>query len=167
MVAILVTWPRPFEKLSFPHPMEAPYEIWLWLAKQFLRRRCLKSVDDDGRPRGWRMDNRACLYYKLTYEPKGSGELIKSRENRPKINHLALFTCLEFSFTEICIILLMNFLSFIWVSRRAKAKLFKCPWVNWWIYNENESCSCIWCWADKMRHAEKIKEMSKVSSPEL
>ena len=36
--------------LSFPHPMEAPYEIWLWLAERFLRR-CLKSVDadDDGR----------------------------------------------------------------------------------------------------------------------
>ena len=112
---------------------------------------------DDGRPRGRRMDNGACLYYKLTYEAKGSGELIKSKENRPKINLLALFTCLEFSFTEICIFLLMNFLSFIWVSRRAKAKLFKCPWVNWWIYNENESCSCIWCWADKMRHAERQK----------
>ena len=27
--------------------------------------------DDDGRT-----DNGACIYYKLTYEPKGSGELI-------------------------------------------------------------------------------------------
>ena len=36
-------------KRSFPHPMEAPYESWLWLAKRFLRRRCLKTVDD--RPR--------------------------------------------------------------------------------------------------------------------
>ena len=33
-------------KLSFPHPREAPYEIWLWLAQWFQRRRCLKSVDD-------------------------------------------------------------------------------------------------------------------------
>ena len=40
----------------------APYEIWLF--KQFLRRRCSKSVDDG-----------ACLYYKLTHEPKGSDEL--------------------------------------------------------------------------------------------
>ena len=32
-------------KLSFIHPIEAPYEIWLWLAQWFLRR-CLKSVDD-------------------------------------------------------------------------------------------------------------------------
>ena len=29
MAAILVMWPRPFEQLSFPHPIEAPYEIWL------------------------------------------------------------------------------------------------------------------------------------------
>ena len=34
---------------SFPHPIEAPHEIWLWLAQWFLRRRHLKSVDDDGR----------------------------------------------------------------------------------------------------------------------
>ena len=33
-------------KLSFPHPMETPYEIWLQSAQWFLRRRCLKSVDD-------------------------------------------------------------------------------------------------------------------------
>ena len=35
-------------------PMEAPYEIWLWLAQWFLRRRGLKSVEDgwtdDGNP---------------------------------------------------------------------------------------------------------------------
>ena len=33
-------------KLSFLHPMETPYEIWLQSAQWFLRRRCLKSVDD-------------------------------------------------------------------------------------------------------------------------
>ena len=49
MAAILVMWPGPFEQTFFPHPMEAPYEIWLWLAKRFLRRRCLKSVDDKRR----------------------------------------------------------------------------------------------------------------------
>ena len=59
-------------KLLFPYPMEAPYEIWLWLAQWFLRRRCLKSVDDGRR---WRMDDRACPYYKLTHELKGSHEL--------------------------------------------------------------------------------------------
>ena len=52
--------------------METPYEILLWLAKRFLRRRRLKSVDDDDVRR---TDNAACLYYKLTYEPKDSGEL--------------------------------------------------------------------------------------------
>ena len=35
-------------KFLFPHNIDAPYEIWLWLAQWFLRRRCLKSVDDDG-----------------------------------------------------------------------------------------------------------------------
>ena len=50
-------------KLSFPHSIVAPYEIWLWLVQCFLRRRCLKSVDDDV----WQTD----LSYKLT----GSGEL--------------------------------------------------------------------------------------------
>ena len=29
--------------------MDAPYEIWLWLDQWFLRRRCLKSVDDGRR----------------------------------------------------------------------------------------------------------------------
>ena len=74
MAAILVMWPGPFEQLLFPHPMEASYEIWLWSAKTFQKRRCLKSVDNDGR-RTTTTDNGACLYYKLTYEPKGSGEL--------------------------------------------------------------------------------------------
>ena len=43
MAAILVTWPGSFE-LSFPHPFEAPYEIWLWLAQRFLSRRCWKMT---------------------------------------------------------------------------------------------------------------------------
>ena len=38
-----------FNKLSFPHPIQAPYEIWLWLVQWFLGRRCLKSVEDDVR----------------------------------------------------------------------------------------------------------------------
>ena len=71
MAATLVMWPDPVNKLSFPHPTEAPYEIWLWLAQPFWRR-SLKSVDmDDGRT-----DDRPRLYYKLTNEPKGSGELM-------------------------------------------------------------------------------------------
>ena len=36
--------PDPANKLSFPYPTEAPYEIWLWLAQRFCRR-SLKSVD--------------------------------------------------------------------------------------------------------------------------
>ena len=59
MVAILAMWPESFEQTFVPHPIEAPYKIWLWLAKRFLRRWCLKSVDD-GR---WRRPT-----YKLTNE---------------------------------------------------------------------------------------------------
>ena len=47
----------------FPYPIEAPYEIWLWLAQWFLRRRCLKGVDDD------------YISYKLTKWAFGWGEL--------------------------------------------------------------------------------------------
>ena len=45
-------------KLSFPHPMETPYEIWLQSAQWFLRRGCLKIPTTE-----------ACLSYKLTTEP--------------------------------------------------------------------------------------------------
>ena len=58
--------PGPFEQ-TFPHSMEAQYEIWLRMGQLFLR--CSKSVDDR------QTDDGACLYYKLTHEPKGSGEL--------------------------------------------------------------------------------------------
>ena len=72
MAAILVMWPGPFEQLSFSHLMEAPYEIWLQLAQWLQRRRCFKMLAYDGRRT---TDGGACLYYKLTNEPKGSGEL--------------------------------------------------------------------------------------------
>ena len=74
--------------------MEAPYEIWLWLAKRFLRRRCLKSVDDGQR----QMDNGACLIYKLTYEPKGSGELIKNNQS----TETTKITCSHFYNLSVC-----------------------------------------------------------------
>ena len=63
--------PHPANKLLFPRTMEAPHEIWLWLAQRqwFCKRRSLKMVD------GLWMDNGPWLYYKLTNEPKGSGEL--------------------------------------------------------------------------------------------
>ena len=41
MAAIFVMWPGLLEHTF------APCEIWLWLAQWFLRRRCLKSVDDN------------------------------------------------------------------------------------------------------------------------
>ena len=51
-------------KLSFPLPKEAPHKIWLWSAKRFLRRRCLKNVD--GRRRT-PTDDGPWVYYKLTF----------------------------------------------------------------------------------------------------
>ena len=63
-VASLVMWPGLFEQIFIPPPlpMETPYEIWLQSALWFLRRRCLKSVDD-------RQTTEAYISYKLTNEP--------------------------------------------------------------------------------------------------
>ena len=64
MAAILVMWPGTLEQTFVPHLTEVPYEIWLWLALWFLRRKCLKSVDDDGQ-----RTTEDYLSYKLTSEP--------------------------------------------------------------------------------------------------
>ena len=69
-------YPDAPNKLLFPRPMEAPQEIWLRLAQRFWRRRSLKMVDGRQRTTEGR---RACLYYKLTNEPKCSGELKTKR----------------------------------------------------------------------------------------
>ena len=71
--------------------MEAPYEIWLQLDQWLQRRRCFKMLAYDG----WRtMDGGPCLYYKLTSEPKGSGELKTHRKNALTIFALnTLRTC--------------------------------------------------------------------------
>ena len=47
IAAILVMWPDHLNKLSFPHPKESPYEIWVQLAQWFHRRGCLKMLTDD------------------------------------------------------------------------------------------------------------------------
>ena len=80
--------PDPANKLLFPHPIEAPCEIWLWLAQRFWRRSCLKSVD--GRMTDGRTDDGPWLYYKLTNEPKGSGEL--KSPNFQKLQKKCMFT---------------------------------------------------------------------------
>ena len=67
--AVSVVWPRCCEHL-FHLSMEAPYNIWLWLAQWLLTSVSRVWMTDDGRT-----DSGARLYYKLTYEPKGSGEL--------------------------------------------------------------------------------------------
>ena len=104
MAAILVMWPGPFEQTSVPHPIEAPYEIWLWLAQWFLRR-CIKSVDN-GRWRRMTYNRRrtteAYLSYKLTKWAFGSGELkmylckLFSKDPIPLLNAFFHYSkCLE------------------------------------------------------------------------
>ena len=68
MSAILVMWQNHLNKLSFPHPLMPPHEIWLWLACCFWGKDVWKWWVTDG-------PMEACLYYKLTHEPEGSGKL--------------------------------------------------------------------------------------------
>ena len=44
---ILVMWPGPHTQTTFPHPMEAPHEIWLQSAQWFQRKRRLKMWTHD------------------------------------------------------------------------------------------------------------------------
>ena len=74
MAAILSSDLDHLNKLSFPHPKEAPYEIWLQSA-QWFQRRCLKKLTYNTHAQI--RTTEAYLYYKLTNEPKGLGELIK------------------------------------------------------------------------------------------
>ena len=62
-------------KLSFPRPKEAPHEIWLQWAQWFQRRWCLKMLTTHTYIHTYERTTEAYLYYKLTNEPKGSGEL--------------------------------------------------------------------------------------------
>ena len=64
MEAILLIRHGSFEQTFGPH-MEAPYEIWLQLAQWLQRRRCFKMLTD-----GVQRTAEACLYFKLTSEPK-------------------------------------------------------------------------------------------------
>ena len=64
---------RPYDldrlnKLSFPHPMEAPHEMWLQSAQWFLPRRCLKMLTHIPT---YTRTTKAYLYYKAF----GSGKL--------------------------------------------------------------------------------------------
>ena len=48
--AILVMWPGPFEQTFVPHPMEAPYEIWLTgqaVFEEKIFKECGRRMTDD------------------------------------------------------------------------------------------------------------------------
>ena len=74
MVAILVMWPEPFEQTFVP--LSHGGSIWnVTLIGQAVSEE--KLFKECGRRRRTTADgNGACLYYELTYEPKGSGKLI-------------------------------------------------------------------------------------------
>ena len=76
MVAFLIKWPGPFEQTFLPPCHWC--SIWdLALAGPVVIEKMLKSLDDRWKLMiGWLTG--ACLYYKLSHEPKGSGELISS-----------------------------------------------------------------------------------------
>ena len=84
----------PTNKLSFPHLMDAPHEIWLQLAQWFERRRCLKNMTDD------RLKTTAIEAGHTIGSPwaKGSDELI-SYQIVPKY-HTYYNTCPKFN--KIC-----------------------------------------------------------------
>ena len=68
------SWSRdldPANKLSSPHPTEVSYKNLASIGQAVLEKKSFEMVD------GRRTDDGACLYYKLTNEPKGSGELEK------------------------------------------------------------------------------------------
>ena len=70
MAAILIMWPRPREQ-SFVPPSHRE-SIWnlALIGPAVLEKKIFEN--------GGRMDDGPWLYYKLTNEPKGSGELIIS-----------------------------------------------------------------------------------------
>ena len=89
IAAIQVTWPEWLEQTFFPSSQCGP--TWN-LADPVVSEK--KMFENGGRQRS--ADGQmteACLYYKLTHEPKGSGEL--NRDN-PKWN---LYVCNEKFFT--------------------------------------------------------------------
>ena len=70
VAANLVMWPGPFEQIFVP--LSHGGAIWnLTLTGQAVSAE--KMFKECGRRQ--RTDNEACLYYKLTYESKGSAEL--------------------------------------------------------------------------------------------
>ena len=73
IAAILVMWPEPFEQTFVPPSHGGSRWNFTFNGKAVSEEKLFKEC---GR---WRRTIiRACLYYKLTYEPKGSDELKKS-----------------------------------------------------------------------------------------
>ena len=134
IAAILVMWPGPFEQISFPHPREAPYGIWLWLAQWFQKRRCLKSVDyrrgtDEGQTTDGRWTTEDYLSYKLTKWAFGSGELkIELFENLPLILKIFIATVSKWQQVQ-------------WKVKTYMAISFKMHNLGWFSMQSYPSCT--------------------------
>ena len=73
MAAILVIWLLPFEQTFVPPSHGGSIWNLTLIGQTFSEEKMFKECERR------RMDNRACLYYKFTYEPKGSGELKRDK----------------------------------------------------------------------------------------
>ena len=101
MVAILIKWPRCGEHIFVP-PAPEGFTWNLALTSPMYSKE--KTFEDCRQPTTDRQrDGGACLYYKLTYEPKGSGELIKHQKERIwKLFPLSGTTLIRLLFSLVC-----------------------------------------------------------------
>ena len=76
MAAILVMWPGPFEQTFVPPTQGGSIWNLSSIGPVISEEKMFENVDTHTHIH---TDDRAYLYYKLTNEPKGSGELAKSR----------------------------------------------------------------------------------------
>ena len=69
MAAILVMWPEPFEQTFVPPSQGGPTWNLASIGPVVSEEKMFENVDNNN------IHTEAYLYYKLTYEHKGSGEL--------------------------------------------------------------------------------------------
>ena len=139
-------------KLSFPRPKETPHEIWLQTVQWFQRRRCLKMLTTHTHT--YIRTTEAYLSYKLTTEPKGSGELKKQsklpfkQHHGPSCKHsysdskhsmpqqaLRNFNISQYRFIK-------------WLKKSDKTRtIYLSIWIPFWITSKNEqSKSTVYCY---------------------
>ena len=88
-----------FSNFSFPHPKEAPYEIWAKLAQRFQRRSRLKMLTDgrtDGHTDSRTDDGRKVIT--IAHTEQSSGELkMYNSTSKSDLKHLWILVLTRFS----------------------------------------------------------------------